>query len=123
MLDGILHCLNNLNNLSFSINFRVGSKRPVTFKTKLYVTTVNNSFQPLPIFCHKELHLRSFLGHELNILKRSTKILKGIGHTHHPPLPMIECNLEIYEKLTFLDAPKIHLQKFFTFNIKWSKSR
>ena len=40
------------------MDFRVGSSSPVTCKMKLYVTTVNNSFQPLPIFCHKELHLR-----------------------------------------------------------------
>ena len=40
------------------MDFRVGSSSPVTCKMKLYVTTVNNSFQPLPILCHKELHLR-----------------------------------------------------------------
>ena len=47
-------------------------------KTKLYVTTVNNSFQPLPIFRHKELHLRFCVGLELSIVI-STKILKGMG--------------------------------------------
>ena len=29
------------------MHFRVGSRSPLAFKTKLYVTTVNNSFQPL----------------------------------------------------------------------------
>ena len=39
-----LYCLKQ----SLSLYFRVGSKRPVTFKMKLYVSTVNNnSFQPL----------------------------------------------------------------------------
>ena len=43
-------------------------KSPATFKMKLYVTTANNSFQPLTIFCHKELHLRCHIGPELNIV-------------------------------------------------------
>ena len=50
------------------MHFRVRSRSPVTFKTKLYVTTVNNSFQPLPIFRHKELHLRCCIGLELSIV-------------------------------------------------------
>ena len=41
--DGILYRL----NLNWSMHFRVGSRSPLAFKTKLYVTTVNNSFQPL----------------------------------------------------------------------------
>ena len=61
--DGILYCL----NLILSIHFRVRSRSPVTFKIKPCVTTVNNSFQPLPIFCHKELHFRCNIGLELNI--------------------------------------------------------
>ena len=40
MVDGILYCL----NLNLFMHFRVVSRRPVTFKTKLSVTTVNNSF-------------------------------------------------------------------------------
>ena len=56
MADEILYCL----DLNLSMDFRVRSRSPVTCKMKLYVTTVNNSFQPLPIFCHKELHL---IGH------------------------------------------------------------
>ena len=35
--------------------------------TKFYVTTIDNSFQPLPNICHKELHLRCCIGLELNI--------------------------------------------------------
>ena len=38
------------------------------FKIKLYVTTVNNSFQPLAVFCQEELHLRCCIGLELNIV-------------------------------------------------------
>ena len=45
MVDGILYCL----NLIFSMYFRVRSRSPVTFKTKLYVTIVTNTFQPLTI--------------------------------------------------------------------------
>ena len=61
--------------------FRVGSRSPVTFETELFGATVNNSFQPLPNFCHKELHPRCCIGPELNIVTRSTKILTGIrGH-------------------------------------------
>ena len=64
------------------------------FKRKLYITTVN-SFQPLPIFCHNEVHLRCHMGLELNIVTWSTKTLKAIsGHpfhdweeTHHPRCP------------------------------------
>ena len=75
MVDDLLYCL----NLNLSMHFRVRSRSPVTFKAKLYVTTVNNSFQPLPIFCRKELHLRCCIGLELNIVIWSAKILKGIG--------------------------------------------
>ena len=31
-------------------------------KMKVCVATVNNSFQSLPIFCQKELHLRGHIG-------------------------------------------------------------
>ena len=58
-------------------------RSPVTFQTKFYVTTVD-SFQPLPIFCHKELHLWCHIGLELNIVTSSTKTLKAIrGHPLH----------------------------------------
>ena len=63
---------------------RVPTRRsPVTFKAELYVTTVN-SLQPLPVFCHKGLHLRCHIGLELNIATWSTKTLKAIrGHPLH----------------------------------------
>ena len=64
MADGIPYCL----DFNLSMHFRVRSRSPVTFKTKLYVTTVSNSFQPLPIFRHKELHLRGLIGFELSIV-------------------------------------------------------
>ena len=38
---------NGILNLNLSIYFKVQSRSPVTFKMKLYVLTVNNSFQPL----------------------------------------------------------------------------
>ena len=59
--------------------FRVRSRSPLTFKTKLSVTTVNSGLQLLPIFCRKELHLRCGMGLELDIVVRSRKVLKGIG--------------------------------------------
>ena len=40
-VDIILYCL----NLNLSMDFRVGSKSPVTFKAKVCETTINNSFQ------------------------------------------------------------------------------
>ena len=46
----------------------------VTFKTKLSVATVNNSFQLLPISCYKELHLSCCRGLELYILTWSIEI-------------------------------------------------
>ena len=84
MTDGMLYCLDL--NLSTSY-FRVGSRSPVLFKTKLFVTSLSNRFQPLCIFCHKELYLRCFIGLELNIVT-SRKIAKNIGVT-----PMFGLNL------------------------------
>ena len=84
MSDRIVYWL----NLSLSMCLRVESRGPVTFKMKLSVTTVNNSFQLLPVFCHKDLNLRCCIGLELNIKTWFTKILKGIRGS-----PMIKCNL------------------------------
>ena len=84
MTDRMLYCLDL--NLSTSY-FRVGSRNPVLFKTKLFVTSLSNSFQPICIFCLKELHLRCFIGLELNIVT-SRKIAKSIGVT-----PMFGLNL------------------------------
>ena len=64
MADEILYCLNQ----NLSMHFRVASRSLVTVKMKDCVATVNNSFQPLPIFCQKELHLRGHIGPGLNIL-------------------------------------------------------
>ena len=64
------------------MHFRVGSKNPGTL---LYVTTVKKSFQPLPNFCQKGLHLRCCTGLELNTATWSTKISKDIGGGHVPP--------------------------------------
>ena len=78
MADGILYCL----NLNLSMHLRVGSRGLVTFKIKLYVTTFNNSFLLLPVFCQKELHRRCCIRLELNIVTQSTKILKSVrGHS------------------------------------------
>ena len=46
MADGVRYCI-NLNWLRY---VRVRSRSPVTFKIKLYVRPVNNSFQSLTIF-------------------------------------------------------------------------
>ena len=119
MVEGILYCL----NLDLSMDFRVRSRSPVTFKRKLYVTTVNNSFQSLPIFYHKELQLRCCIGLDLNNVTWSTKILKGTGdHPSPTPSPLYthihthtlsSATLGKYLKLTLLDALTTHLQRFF----------
>ena len=85
MAYAILHCF----NLNLSMHFRVRSRNPAIFNVKLYGTTVNNSFQSLPIFYHKELHLRCCIELALNFVTWFTKILKGIRALH----PMIKCNL------------------------------
>ena len=64
MADEKLYCL----NLNLSMHFRVSTRSPVTFKIRLYVTTVNNSFQTLPIFCYEEVHLGGCIGLDLNIV-------------------------------------------------------
>ena len=76
MPDGILYCLKNLN---LSMSYRDGSRSPVTFKTKLSVRTVNNSFQLFFIFCHKELHLRRCIGLEWNIVIGPMEIQGALG--------------------------------------------
>ena len=109
MVDWTLYCF----SLNLSMHFRVGFRSPVTSKTKLYVTTVNNSFQPLPVFCWKEHHLRYCIGFELNIVTQSTKILKGIrGHC-----PRSSATLGKYEKHTHQDALKLHYQRFFALSV------
>ena len=114
MLDGILYCL----NLNWTIPFQVRSRSPGMFKMKLYVTTVNNSFHSLPIFGYKKLHLRFCKGFELNIVTWSMKILKGIWGA---PL-WSRAILGKHEKLTLLDALKIHSQIIFAFHfIGWTK--
>ena len=109
MANGILYCL----NLNLSMHFRVGSRGPVTFKIKLYVTTVKYSLQLLPVFCQKEIHLRCCIGLELNIATQSAKILKGFrGHS-----PRSSATLGKYEKHTLQDALKIHFQRFFALSV------
>ena len=55
------------------MHFTVGSKSLVMFKVKLYVKSVNSSFQSLPIICHKELLLRCCIELDPNILTWWTK--------------------------------------------------
>ena len=74
-------------NINLSMHFRFGSRSPVTFKSKLCVKAVNNSFQPLPIFCHKGVHVGCSILLKLDIVT-STKRYQGSS------LPLIEYNLE-----------------------------
>ena len=124
MVDGTLYCL----NLNLYMHFRVGSRRPATFNMRLYVTAVNNSFQSLPVFCHKGLHLRCCIGLELNIVIWFTKIIKGTGGWGvEGGTPMIKCNLGKIRKTNSPRCPKntfpevFHI-KFFACNIKWNIS-
>ena len=48
MTDGILYCL----NLNLSVHFKVEARSLITFKTKLYVSSVSSDYQ----YCWKELH-------------------------------------------------------------------
>ena len=50
MVDGVPYCL-NVNSSRYA---RVRSRSPATFKTKLYVSTVNNSFHSSTIFVELE---------------------------------------------------------------------
>ena len=80
MADGVLYCL-NLNSL---IHSRVRSRSPLTFNTKLYVTTVNNTFQPLTFFYHEEFHLRCCIGLEYcNMIQKNSKRHRGQPPPHN----------------------------------------
>ena len=122
MPDGILCRHKNLNLLSF----RVGSRSPATFKTELSVTTVNNSFQLYPIFCHKEFRLRCFVWLKLSIVTWSTKIWGVLWYQGAPP--MIECNLGNIWKTHFLRCSKntfpevFHINYLSTNPTKWSNT-
>ena len=91
--------------------FRVGSRNPVTFKTKL-CKSIQQLFPAISCLCHKELHLRCCIGLKLNIVTWSMEILKGIGrHPHDRMQPWGK-----YEKLILLHALKIHLERFLALN-------
>ena len=87
------------------MHFRVGSRSPVTFRTKLYVTTVNSSFQPLPVLVTKSSLLDAAKAYTeyYNMIHKNSKRYQGA----------LTMTLKKYERLTFLDALKIHFQKFF----------
>ena len=93
MGDGILYCLSQ----NLSTCFRVQSRDPVAFKTKVSGTTVNNSFLSLPIFSHKELHLNVAAKYE-NFNGYCGTPITALGK---------------YQKPTLLDALKIHFQRVF----------
>ena len=101
----ILYCL----NLNLSMDLRVGSRSPVTFKMMLYVITVNNSFQPLPIFCHKELRLRCCM-HRTWI--EFCNMIHKDCERYWWSSPSLSATLAKYEKLTLLDALKIDFRRF-----------
>ena len=83
MADGILYRL----NLNWSMHFRVRSRSPVTFKTKLYVATVNNSFQQVaPSYM---LH-RAWIEYCNMIYKTFKKVVRvppSQTHTHYQVQP------------------------------------
>ena len=81
MPDKVLYYLKNLN---LSISFRIGSRSPATFKAELSTTTVKNSFQLFPIFCHKELYLRCCIELELIFVIWSTKVQGVSGYQGSP---------------------------------------
>ena len=87
--------------------FRVGSRSPVTFKTKISVTTIDNIYL-LPIFCKKKLHLRCCMGLVLSAVTRPAKILRGIRRQP----PKSSATLRKYKKLTPLDPLKINFHRF-----------
>ena len=76
---------------------------------KLCITTVNNNFLLLPKLCQKELHLRCFIGLELNI---AFTIIENSKRCRGTP-PWSSATLGTHEKLNFLDALKMHFQRFF----------
>ena len=104
----ILYCL----NLNLSKDFKVG------FKMKLSVTTVNNSFQPLPIFCHKELCFRSCIRAWIEcckiIHKSSKRTLGQPPSPHYWAQPSQRCPKNIF-------PVGFCFKLSFRFNNKWTK--
>ena len=105
MTDKILYCL----NLNVSMHFKVWSRSPVTFKTKLYVIGSSHYL----FFCHKELHLRYCIGLELNIVIWFTCNMNVLGSS--PLNLLLSVTLGKYGKLTLLDVLKMHFQRFFSY--------
>ena len=85
MADGILCCL----NLNLSMHFRIGSKGPVTFKTRLYGTTVKTVSSRYLFFVRKNsiLYVAEGLNWILYYNRKSSKSYQGT-------LLTIQCNLE-----------------------------
>ena len=104
MADGILYYL----KLNRSLHFRVRSRSPLTFKTKLYVTNVSNSIQHLaPSWI---LH-RAWTEY-CNMIHENSKMYQG------SPLPnihahIIECNLGKIWKTHALRCPKNTIPEVF----------
>ena len=98
MMDGILYFL----NLNLFLGFRVGSRSPI-FKSKLYVTTVNNNFLLLPIICHKEFHPRCFIRLKWNIV---FMIIENSKRCPGTPT-WSSATLGKHQKLILLDALKV----------------
>ena len=95
-------------------------RSPVTFKTKLFVTTANH-FQPLPIFVIESSILGPGIGLELNVVTWSTRIMIGF-EDHLLPSHYWKQTWEKNEKLTLLDElVDVFNIKFFAFNIKLAK--
>ena len=115
-------------NLNSSFSELYGS--PITLNIMLYVTTVNNSYQPLHIFCHKELHFRGHIGLDLNIVTWFKKIPPSSPYDQvqpwkiwktHAPRYALKIHFQMFFALRFLNL--VFRIKFFEFNIKWTKWR
>ena len=97
-------------SLHLSMWFRVQSRSPVTFKTKLSVTTIINTF--LLLYTYQFFHTKS------SFLDVTTKCCSKIHENSNrywlrgEPL-WLSVTLGKYQKLALLDAVKIHFQRFF----------
>ena len=97
-------------SLHLSMLFRVQSRSPVKFKTKLSVTAIINTFLLLYIY-RFFLTKSSFLDVTTKCCSKIHKNSKRYWLRGEPL--WLSATLGKYQKLTFLDAVKVHFQRFF----------